>query len=144
MAVQIVEEITGRNGSKDVDTNKDYRRIWIVRTSAPQDGANVVLAAPGIPLFNDPFMYLDDTDPDNPVPVVDDTAVAVKIVASQDNADDPLDWRVTVDYLGVEDPTLQPAEVEYSPTRYAEKVAAAYVEVEARVRDGRRDGPRPA
>lgn len=118
MAVVFVEEITGRQGSKDVDTNKQYRRTWIVRTSSPQDGASVVLAAPGIPLFNDPYQYLDDSDPFNPVPVTDTSAVAVQIQASQDNANDPQDWRVMVDYVGVEDPVVQPAEVEYTPTRY--------------------------
>ncbi|QEG27573.1 hypothetical protein GobsT_23290 [Gemmata obscuriglobus] len=46
MSVVFVQEITGRDGSKDVDTNKRYRRAWIVRTSNPVDGANIVLAAP--------------------------------------------------------------------------------------------------
>lgn len=118
MAVAFVEEITGREGSKDVDTNKRYRRTWIVRTTKPQDGASVVLAAPGIPVFNDPYQYLDDSDPLAPVAVIDNTVVAVNISVAQDNPTDPQDWRIVVDYMGVEDPTAQPAEVEYSPTRY--------------------------
>jgi hypothetical protein len=89
-----------------------------VRTTAPQDGASVVLAAPGIPVFNDPYQYLDDSNPLAPIAVIDNTVVAVNIQVTQDNPDDPQDWRIVVDYMGVEDPTAQPAEVEYSPTRY--------------------------
>lgn len=118
MGVDFIQDITGRDGSKDVDTNKRYRRTWIVRTSSPQDGASVVLAAAGIPAFNDPYQYTDNSDPLSVVVVTDDAVVAVDIKAQQDNPNDPQDWRVVVDYFGVEDPVSQPPEVEYSPTRY--------------------------
>jgi hypothetical protein len=118
MSVELVNEITGRDGSQDVDTNKKYRRTFIVRTSTPQDGASVVLTAPGLPLFNDPYQYLDDSDPLDPVPVTDTAVVAVDIQVTQDNANDPQDWRVIVQYAGVEDPTSQPPDVDYSPVRY--------------------------
>jgi hypothetical protein len=122
MSVEFFKEVTGRDGSKDVDTNKRYRRTFIVRTSVPQDGASVVLSHPEIPVFNDVYSYLDDSDPSDPVPIEDTAAVAVDIRATQDNPNDPQDWRVTVDYAGVEDPVSQPAEVEYSPTRYQKAI----------------------
>ena len=122
MAVAFIQEITGRDGSKDSDTNKRYRRTWVVRTDTPQDGASVVLAAPGVPVFNDTYNYLDDSDPFNPVPIYDLDAVVVDVQAIQDNPNDPRDWRVIVEYAGVGDPVSQPAEVEYSPTRYQKAI----------------------
>lgn len=117
MAAAIVTEITGRDGSKDVDTNKRYRRTWLVRTTAPQDGASVVLAASPV-AFNDAYSYVDDSTPGAPVTVTDAAAVCVDISVSQDNTNDPQDWRIVAQYAGVDDPVGQPAEVEYSPTRY--------------------------
>lgn len=117
MSVVYFKEITGRDGHKDVDTNKRYRRTWVVRTSNPVDGANIVLAAPGVPAFNDPYQYTDDVTVPSAT-ITDYNAVCVDIRASQDNPDDPQDWRVFAEYVGVEDPLAQPAEVEISPTRY--------------------------
>lgn len=113
MSVVFIQEITGRDGTKDVDTNKRYRRTWIVRTSSTTDGASVVLAAPGIPSFNSPYQYVGEDGT-----VQDPSAVCVEVRVSQDNANDPLDWRVIADYVGIDDPTAQPADVDYSPTRY--------------------------
>jgi hypothetical protein len=116
MAVAFIKEITGRSGSKDVDTNVRKRRTWIVRTDRPQDGADVVLAASPV-AFNAAYQYTDDSVvPD--VVRTDPQAVCVDIQVSQDNANDPQDWRLVAEYAGVDDPVSQPAEVDYSPTRY--------------------------
>lgn len=122
MGVAFIKEITGRDGSKDSDSNKRYRRTWVVRADTPQDGASVVLAAAELPKFNDTYTYLDDSNPLVPVVVTDPAAVVVDVQAVQDNINDPLDWRVIVQYAGVEDPAAQPAEVEYSPTRYQKAI----------------------
>ena len=114
MAVVEVEETTGRDGSKDIDSNKRYRRTWRIRTSSPVDGAFVVLAGANLPAFNDPYQYVDD----EMMIVQDPTSVCVDIRVTQDDPNDPQNWVGMADYAGVEDPVAQPAEVEYSPTRY--------------------------
>ncbi|HEY1188529.1 MAG TPA: hypothetical protein VGE74_12830 [Gemmata sp.] len=116
MSVVFIQEMTGRDGSKDVDTNKRYRRTWIVRTDRPQDGAGVVLNAAPV-AFNDIYQYEDDSGPISAT-ITDPLAVCVDIRATQDNPNDPQDWRVTAEYAGIDDPLAQPADVEYSPTRY--------------------------
>lgn len=117
MSVVAFTETTSRDGSQDVDSNKRYRRTFQVLTGTPQDGAAVVLAYAEIPNFNDAYAYTDDTVPEFPVLVIDGDAVVVQVEVSQDD-DNLQNWTVIVHYAGVEDPEAQPAEVDYSPTRY--------------------------
>lgn len=116
MAVVLINEITGRDGSRDVDTNRRYRRTWLMRTSVPDDGVDVVLAASPV-ARNDPYEYVN-TSGEVPTTVKDPLMVCIDVRASQDNANDPRDWRLTAEYVGIDDPLAQPAEVEYNPTRY--------------------------
>jgi hypothetical protein len=120
MSVAYFQEITGRDISKDIETNKRGRRTFVIRTTEPVDGSSVVLAdlvARGF-TFNSIYRYTDDSNPALPIEITDDSVVIVNVAVSQDNPNDPRDWRGVVEYAGVEDPTAQPAEVEYSPTRY--------------------------
>lgn len=120
MAVALIKEITGREGSKDVDTNRKDKRTFLVRTTTPQDGTKVVLEAMALAgyTFNAVYKYTDDSNPLAPVEVIDNQLVIVDVSVSQDNPNDPRDWRAVVMYAGVDDPVLQPADVEYSPTPY--------------------------
>lgn len=116
MAVVHFEEVTGRDGSEDIETVRRYRRVFQVLCDTPQDGASVVLAHPLIPQFGDAYEYIDTTG--IPATVTDTEVVAVERRVEQGDGENLQNWRVTVEYAGVTDPEAVPAEVEYSPTRY--------------------------
>lgn len=124
MAVIHCKEVSGRSGSGDLDTNHRYTRAWQVITDDPQDGAKTVIDHPGIPDYGDVYrvMRWDPVLEVFTADVVEEdvNAVVVSKRVTHDDPDNPNNWRVEVEYAGVDDPTAQPAEVEFEGVIYAE------------------------
>lgn len=119
MAVVHCEEVVNRDGERDDTANVRYRRTWQVVCDTPQDGANTVLAHNELPAFGDFYEYTNDST-GLPVLEQDLDAVCVRIRASQDDPENLANWSVVAEYMGFDEPEAQPAEVDYSPTKYQE------------------------
>lgn len=87
--VEVVERWHGRTGSDDDQRNREYKRIFLVRTNDFQDGPFTVGSATGIPRLYAPYST-------NQVGEADLGAVCSKIEPVQ--GEDPCVWEVTCTY----------------------------------------------
>lgn len=115
MAVTECFEIVGRDGSEDKLTSKRYVRVFRILCDSPTDGAAIVLAHPELPQRGSTW---ESVDADGVVTDADLDAFCVDRQARSNNADWPGEWIVTCNYAGRGDPLLEPAEVEWSCTKY--------------------------
>jgi hypothetical protein len=83
--------IQGRTGSLDDDNNREYTRVFFVRTSDPKVGVQAVLATAGLPVIGEAFQGEDGTSE------IDFGAIARRITPRQDTAAPQL-WTVEVTY----------------------------------------------
>lgn len=117
MAVVHVKEVTNRDTSRDVNSRKRYTRTFQVLTDTTTDGAKQVLEDPLIPAYGDTW---EEVDAGAVVTDTDTDAFCVEKRATQNDADNFQNWMVTCEYVGVGDPTLEPAQVSFSNDRYQE------------------------
>lgn len=117
MAVAKVTEVTNRDTSADVNSRKRYMRQFQVLTDTQTDGAKQVLESLLLPAVGDVWEEIDaggvQTD-------VDTDAFCVERRAMQSDGDNLQNWMVTCSYVGVGDPTLEPAVVSFGADRYQE------------------------
>lgn len=115
MSVEFFEEITGREGDDDLETNRRHRRTFRALTDHAEDGSFVVLSYVEVPQLNDPYFYHDEETGED---VIDALSVAIARRCRNDDENNPRHWIIEVDYAGIDDPVSVPAEVDISPTRY--------------------------
>jgi hypothetical protein len=113
------EEIVGRDREDDIESNRRQRRTFQALTDTPQGGPDIVLAYAGVPLLGGILSYTDNST-GTPTLVNDASVVVIRRRAEQNDSDNLCNWTVTIEYTGINEPEAQPAEVEYSPTRYQE------------------------
>jgi hypothetical protein len=120
MAVVHVKEVQAREGSQQVSSRHRYTRTFQVLTDEPTTGARAVRDAAGLPALGDTWEQLDaagaavlDADP---------LAFLVEKRAAQADPDNLQNWTVTCEYAGIDDPTLEPAQVSFLEEDWQESV----------------------
>ena len=116
MAVTSVKEIwSGRRGSQDIESKRDYARVFRVGTNDVKDGPLTVRLAPGLPRIKD--VYLDANG------AVDAGSFCNSVDAAHDQ-DDPNTWQVTAEYSSdvkrldiPENPLNKPVEVTWATAK---------------------------
>lgn len=119
MNVVWFREVTGRDRDEAIESDVKSRRTWQAITDTAEGGPDQVLTYIEVPALGDFLQYTDETT-GAPVLVTDTTLVVVRRRAEQNDADNLCNWLVTAEYGGADEPESQPAEVEYSPTRFQE------------------------
>lgn len=121
MQILWFKEIVGRDRGDDIDGNQNGRRTFQVLTDTAQGHGEQVLAHADMPKLGDFFQYVDGSTGAD-VTKTDFKLVAYRRRAEQLDADNLCNWTVTIEYIGVDEPEAQPAEVDFSPTRYQENM----------------------
>jgi hypothetical protein len=119
MQVIWFKEVTNRAREEDIDTNQRQNRTFQAITDAADGGPDQVIAYAEVPLLGASLQYIDESS-GAPVVVIDSTLVVVRRRAEQLDADNLCNWTVTIEYMGIGEPEVEPHDVEYSPTRYQE------------------------
>lgn len=108
--IEVTEHPDGRNGSLNELQEREYTRVFTVKTSSPLDGPEVVGDAPGLPRIYEPYA---------PPSGETDLGCLVRQITPEPT-DSPVIWKVTVKYSSAIDsllnanPLLRPAEISYS------------------------------
>lgn len=114
MGVVHFKEVTGRSGSEDQGTNREYVRTFQVLTESPSDGADIVRDYGEVPSRGETYNYVDALGGER----ADETSVCVSVRVSQDDGDNFQNWTVVAEYRGLDDPTADPPEVDYETVSY--------------------------
>jgi|GEM_PF-6272894 len=115
MAVVHCKEVVDRSGDIDKLSAKRYTRTFQLLTDSRTDGAAIVRDYAGLPDIGDAWESVNEFDV---VTDIDVDAFCVEKRATQTNKDCPNDWTVKCEYVGKGDPTLEPAEVDWSCVKY--------------------------
>jgi hypothetical protein len=119
MQVIWFKEVTNRAREDDIDTNQRQNRTFQAITDAADGGPDQVIAYAEVPALGASLQYIDESS-GAPVVVTDSTLVVVRRRAEQLDADNLCNWTVTIEYMGIGEPEVEPHDIEYSPTRYQE------------------------
>lgn len=117
MAVVHCKEITGRGGEREMAGRRRYTRVFQLLTDSPHDGSKLVRDFVDLPAMGDAWEQLDADGNQT------DLDIDVRLVmkrATQDDADNLQNWRVTCDYAGQGDPLNEPPVIDWSGARYQE------------------------
>jgi hypothetical protein len=126
--VVMCNEVSERSGDRDQNSNHRYQREFQVITSDATAGTGTVLdyIQANVANFSDintgtPVSVYEEFDLALGALVYTDVdSVCVSMSARQNDKNDLQNWIVTVYYVGLQDPTLEPAEIDSGDTKWQE------------------------
>jgi hypothetical protein len=121
------QEVSERTGGRDQNSNRVYTRDFQIITSDATAGSGTVLdyIQENVANFSDintgePASVYEEEDETGALVYTDVNSVCVDIKCRQNDKDNLQNWFVTVFYVGIDDPTLEPAEIDSGDLKYQE------------------------